>query len=44
MYFILPRVSKERTLPVEGGKEAVSRDKRGRGQGSRRWEQSQVRE
>ena len=42
MYFILARVSKERTLSVEGGKEAVSLDKRGRGQGNRRWEQSQV--
>lgn len=33
MYFIPPRVSKERTLFVEGDKEAVSWDKRGRGRG-----------
>ena len=31
MYFIPPRVYKERTLSVEGDKEAVSWDKRGRG-------------
>ena len=33
MYFIPPRVSKERTLFVEGDKEAVSWDKRGRAGG-----------
>ena len=33
MHFIPLRVSKGRRLSVEGGKKAVSRDKRGRGTG-----------